>query len=264
MGEAINRIQRLKEARKQLADIINNSKNVIIIHYSCESFYDRLDGSSPRITSIAVKNLYSGQTTSFSIHQVAEIKGYTKDEIEINYNSLEKLMLDDFYKYVTSHQHFTWVHWNMRDINYGFPAIAHRHKVLGGNPLEINEGNLVDLARLLISIYGTKYISHPRLQKLMERNKITDKDFLNGESEANAFKNKEYVKLHQSTLRKVDVIANITERLGNGILKTNAKWKDIYGSYPAALGEFLKEHWIVSLISFISAVVGLAVFFAPK
>jgi hypothetical protein len=264
MGEAINRIQRVKEVRKQLADIINNPKNVTIIHYSCESFYDRPDGSSPRITSIGVRNLYSGQTTSFSIHQVAEIKAYSKDDIEINYNSLEKLMLDDFYQYVSSHQHYTWVHWNMRDINYGFPAIAHRYRVLGGNPLEINESNMVDLARLLVAIYGTKYISHPRLQKLMEKNKITDKDFLSGADEATAFQKKEYVKLHQSTLRKVDVIANITERLGNGVLKTNAKWKDIYGSYPAALGEFLKEHWIFSLISFISAIVGLAVLFFPK
>jgi hypothetical protein len=152
----------------------------------------------------------------------------------------------------------------MRDINYGFPAIAHRYRVLGGNPLEINESNMVDLARLLVAIYGTKYISHPRLQKLMEKNKITDKDFLSGADEATAFQKKEYVKLHQSTLRKVDVIANITERLGNGVLKTNAKWKDIYGSYPAALGEFLKEHWIFSLISFISAIVGLAVLFFPK
>ena len=264
MGEAINRIQRLKKARKQLADIINNPKNVTVIHYSCESFYDRPDGSSPRITSIAVRNLYSGQTTSFSIHQVAEIKAYSKDDIEMNYNSLEKLMLDDFYQYISSHQHYTWVHWNMRDINYGFPAIAHRYRVLGGNPLEINESNMVDLARLLVAIYGTQYISHPRLQKLMEKNKITDKDFLSGADEATAFQKKEYVKLHQSTLRKVDVIANISERLGNGVLKTNAKWKDIYGSYPAALGEFLKEHWIFSLISFISAIVGLAVLFFPK
>ena len=264
MGEAINRIQRLKKARKQLADIINNPKNVTVIHYSCESSYDRPDGSSPRITSIAVRNLYSGQTTSFSIHQVAEIKAYSKDDIEMNYNSLEKLMLDDFYQYISSHQHYTWVHWNMRDINYGFPAIAHRYRVLGGNPLEINESNMVDLARLLVAIYGTQYISHPRLQKLMEKNKITDKDFLSGADEATAFQKKEYVKLHQSTLRKVDVIANISERLGNGVLKTNAKWKDIYGSYPAALGEFLKEHWIFSLISFISAIVGLAVLFFPK
>lgn len=264
MGEAGIKIQRLKEARKQLANIINNAKNVIIIHYSCESFYDRPDGSSPRITSIAVRNLDSGQTTSFSIHQIAEIKAYSKDAIESDYNSLERLMLDDFYQYVSSHQHFTWVHWNMRDINYGFPAIAHRYKVLGGKALEINDSNLVDLSRLLVAIYGIKYIDHPRLQKLMEKNKITTKDFLGGSDEASAFKEKEYVKLHQSTLRKVDVLANITERSGNGYLKTNAKWKDIYGNYPAAFGEFLKEHWIVSLISFISAVIGIATLFMPK
>jgi len=38
-----------------------------VIHYSCESFYDRPNGASPRITSIAVRKLDSGQTLSFSI-----------------------------------------------------------------------------------------------------------------------------------------------------------------------------------------------------
>lgn len=152
----------------------------------------------------------------------------------------------------------------MRDINYGFPALAHRYKVLGGNPLEINDSNLVDLSRLFVAIYGIKYIDHPRLQKLMEKNKITNKDFLSGSDEATAFKEKEYVKLHQSTLRKVDILANMIERSGNGSLKTNAKWQDSYGIYPEAVGEFLKEHWIVSIISFISAIAGIVALFLQK
>lgn len=61
-----------QKALNKVTELINNSENVVIIYYSCESFYNRSDGSSPRITSIAVRNLASGQTTSFSIHQMAE------------------------------------------------------------------------------------------------------------------------------------------------------------------------------------------------
>lgn len=264
MLQATRRIKKRKEAKNQLSELMNKPDYTLIIHYSCESFYNRPDGSSPRITSIAVRNLGSGQTTSFSIHQIAEIKNYSRSDIEKHYEQLEKLMLEDFYKYVKDHKKYTWAHWNMRDINYGFQAIAHRYKVLGGLPEEIDESNLVDLSRSLIAIYGVKYIEHPRLQKLMEKNKITHRDFLIGADEATAFEKKEYVKLHQSTLRKVDVLGNIMERTDDGSLKTNASWKDTYGSYPEALGEFLKEHWVISLISFISAVAGIVALFIAK
>jgi len=138
MGEAWNKVQKRKKAKIKLAELISKADRVIVIHYSCESFYDRSDGSSPRITSIAVRNLEAGQTKSFSIHQVAERKGYSASALEQHYNQLEKLMLDGFYDYVRRHSSHVWLHWNMRDINYGFPAIAHRYQVLQGEPEEVN------------------------------------------------------------------------------------------------------------------------------
>ena len=70
MSRASERLRLRREAKKQLAKISDNRNNVVVIHYSCESFYDRPDGTSPRITSIAVRNLATGQTESFSIHQI--------------------------------------------------------------------------------------------------------------------------------------------------------------------------------------------------
>jgi hypothetical protein len=256
MSQTTTRIKNRRAAKKRLSELIAYPEYTVVIHYSCESFYDRPDGSSPRITSIAVYNLGSGQTNSFSIHQKAEIKKYSSNDIEKHYEELEKMMLDDFFDFVKLHEKYNWLHWNMRDINYGFQAIAHRYKVLGGEPREIDDSNRADLSRLLTNIYGDKYIGHPRLQRLMEKNQITDKDFLAGAEEADAFKNKEYVKLHQSTLRKVNVLAKIAERTENGSLKTNANWKDIYGSYPEALGEFLKENWVINVILFICTIIG--------
>lgn len=152
MGEAWNKVQKRKQAKVRLTELVSKSDQVIVIHYSWESFYDRPDGSSPRITSIAVRN-----------------------------------------------------------------------KVLLGEPEQISESRLVDLCRLLISIYDVGYIPHPRLKNLIEKNCITHKDFLDGEAEADAFINKQYVKLHQSTLRKVDILANIVERIAD----LNPEWTEM-------------------------------------
>jgi hypothetical protein len=110
MAKASRRIQRRRRALKKLDEVMSDPEHVIVIHYSCESFYDRPDGSSPRITSIAVANLESGQTSSFSIHQAAERKGIPPDRIKEHYNELERLMLDEFYEYVRTHAGYKWLH----------------------------------------------------------------------------------------------------------------------------------------------------------
>lgn len=262
MGQAATRIQTRKKAKRELASLFTKAEQVIIIHYSCESFYDRLDGSSPRITSIAVRNLASGQTKSFSIHLMAERKGYQKEVSEQKYNELEKDMLDDFYKYVYARSTHIWLHWNMRDVNYGFQAIAHRYRVLGGNPIDIHESQLVDLSRLLIAIYGLKYVGHPRIRKLLEKNDMTHKDLLSGAEEAEAFERKDYVSLHQSTLRKADMFETIAERANNDILATDNGAGYTFRDYPEVVGDFFKENWIISIITFIGTVIGIISFFA--
>lgn len=91
MGQAWNKVKKHRQAKNKLIELMSKAEQVILIHYSCESFYNRSNGSSPRITSIAVRNLESGQTTSFSIHQVAERQGYSAIDLEQHYDRLEKL-----------------------------------------------------------------------------------------------------------------------------------------------------------------------------
>ena len=169
-----------REARKIFAEIDKNPQNFLIIHYSCESFYDIKDGHTPRITSIAVYDYSSAQTDSFSLHKVAEKNHISADEIECHYDKLERNMLDEFFNYAKEHQSYTWIHWNMRDINYGFKAIEHRFSVLSGEPYKIADTKKLDLARLLIQCYGVGYIDHPRMEKLLDYNKIKAKDYLTG------------------------------------------------------------------------------------
>ena len=100
MSKASERLRCLREAKRQLTEINKNRNNVVVIHYSCESFYNRPDRTSPRITSIAVRNLATGQIESFSIHQIAERdKKLSVKEIETHYDELEKKMLEEFYDY---------------------------------------------------------------------------------------------------------------------------------------------------------------------
>jgi hypothetical protein len=257
MGQGTRPIQKRRNAVKSLEKLMTDPEHVIVIHYSCESFYDRPDGSSPRITSIAAANLHSRQTNSFSIHQIGERKGYPLIEIKAHYPELERIMLDEFYDYVRAHSGYTWLHWNMRNIQYGFQALAHRYRVLGGQPADIDDSKLEDLASLMCDMYGAKYMSHPRLQNLVEKNRISAKDFLVGADEATAFEKGEYVKLHLSTLRKVDVFATIAQRADENTLKTNATWVDIYGSYPWAIAEWLSGHWLPRILIFVFAFIGV-------
>ena len=248
MGRELQRLKRRKNVIAKMDTLFDQGVTSLIIHYSCESFYDKTDGKTPRITSLAVRNLASGQTESFSIHQIAEEQKIAFPKITDHYDDLERQMLDRFYDFVKIHQHYSWIHWNMRDVNYGFAAIEHRYRVLGGTPFIIVEDKKFDLSRALIDLYGVNYIGHPRLESLIAKNSIAARDFLTGVKEAEAFQKKEFVRLHQSTLRKVDVLADLFERASNKSLKSNATWVNKHGLTLPALAEFIKEHWLVTLL----------------
>jgi hypothetical protein len=248
MSKTIRRLRTHRKAKGIINSFYDNDSHCLIIHYSCESFYDIKDGKTPRITSIAIRFLSTTQTKSFSIHKIAELKKIPTNEIPQNYDALEKEMLKNFYEFVKDYKEFRWIHWNMRDINYGFEALNYRATILGTRPVEIKDENKFDLARLLIDKYGKRYSDHPRLISILEMNKISSKHWLNGEQEAKAFEDKEFVKLHQSTLAKVDVIENILKLTAEENLKTKSKLKDIYGISPQGLYELSKDNWLYSLI----------------
>ena len=126
--------------------------------------------------------------------------------------------------------------------------------MLHGEPVELSEEKLVNLADLLPDIYGENYIGHRHLENLMNKNGITSKDYLTGDKEAEAFEKAEYVKLHQSTLRKIDVIAKVAQKANYGTLKTDAKWRNIYGGYGPAIAGFLTENWVAVI-----AIVGISI-----
>ena len=258
MGKATALLRDRRQAREQISQLMERPDTVVVIHYSCEGFYERDGKTSPRITCIAVSNLQTGQANSFSIHMVAEERDVSIDSIEANYNCLEQEMLDQFYGYVGRHIQSKWLHWNMRNSTYGFQAIAHRFRVLGGTPVELQDSNLYDLSNLFYWIYGDNFACHPRMEYLMRKNGITARDFLTGKEEAIAFDKKEYAQLQYSTERKVEVIAALARRHDQGTLATDATWRQQHAYEPQAFAEWLGQHWLAQIVLWFFAVIGFA------
>lgn len=255
MSKASHRHKKRKKALEIIKDITDNPSEYLIIHYSCESFFNLPQGNTPRVTSIAVRYVRNAQTHSFSIHKMAELKNIPTNQINQHYSRLEKDMLDEYFDFVRNHSKNNWIHINMRNINYGFEAINHRYRVLGGTPVEINDNQKYDLARLFVDIYGRQYSNHPRFESLYRKNKITMTSFLNGEQEADSFNKGNYVALHQSTLRKVDNMHTVLSLAVEGDLKTNSNVFQIYGLTPAGLFYASKDNWIVALVMFVLATI---------
>lgn len=232
-----------KNAKNVLKQIEKYPEKHLIIHYSCESFYTIKDGHTPRVTSIAVRSYHTTQTDSFSILKIAEKKHIPLTEIPNKVDELEKEMLCEYYDFVGTHPDFLWIHWSMRDINFGFKAIDHRFEVLGGTPVIIPNQSKIDLAKLLKDYFGENYISHPRMEKIVEKNNLRSKSFLSGREEAIAYEEKDYIKLHQSTLKKVDIFSDIIHRILNNNLKVDSGWKEMYGTSVQGIYESLAPKW---------------------
>lgn len=252
----MSRYKEYKYAIKKLKEIENSPQQYFLIHYSCESFYKVADGKTPRITSIAIKSIGTGQVESFSMHKIAEQKRISLDSIVARYDDIEKAMLKEYFSFIKENKNMTYIHVNMRDINYGFKAIEHRGKVLGITPFVLHDKQKIDLADLLKKRYGDNYIGHPRMESLCKHNDIRSKGFMNGQDEADAFDNQEYIKLHQSTLAKIEMYTNVLKRAVNGTLKTNAKWHEIYGISIKGIYEYINNKlWLKLLLWLSSAVV---------
>lgn len=293
----ISRVRERSKCRKRLNEIYDEAINAYLIHYSCESFYAP-DGHSPlanstRVTSIAVRNLKSGQTKTWSIHKSAELKNQLNNLSELIrtntplvsqgqnpekpqrippnrlsdiLNPLELDMLQGYFSFLQNHSESVYTHWNMRDDNYGFSALEHRFRILGGNPVTLQDNKKFDLARELITLYGKRYATHispkgrkGRLMSIIELNKIADKDALQGAEEAAAFVNGEFIKLQQSTLRKVDILSNIFDRTHDKSLKTDASFIDRYGIHPIAIIEIARNNPVVLGIIFLASVLAALV-----
>lgn len=203
MGIAYNR------ARSALEKIKKHRKKCLVIHYACQSLYDDREGLSPSISNIVVKDFDKEQTVSFAIHLTAEKHHIDKEKIKERFEEIEKLLLEEFYDFVRNKSGHIWLHWNMKNIHYGFETLAHRYNILTGkNAPHIDVEDRINIAGILMGLYGENYVSIPHIPKLMELNGGVKRDFVPGKDEVELFKNSEYARLHGSTLSKVSFFAD--------------------------------------------------------
>lgn len=243
-----------KYASDVLKGIESKPERYLIIHYSCESFCN-LGGKSPKIASISIRQFNNAQTNNFSIHQYSEMLNIPITDN--TYKDIEKELLTDFFAFIDKNLDKMWIHWNMRDNVFGFNALEQRFKVLGGHPISIDNDRKIDLGHLFKLLYGGDYIGDPHIVKLMERNNLTPKYFLNGKDEANTFKNNEYVKLSMSTSVKVNLFSNFLTYALNGTLKTDIpKWKMRGTNIIGLWSTFESTLWGKTIIWLINLLIG--------
>lgn len=259
--------ERLDDRRigqKKIQELKENRSRTLIIHYSCESFFN-LNGRTPRVTSIVVKNRDNNTSISFSIHLMAQIKNKDVTNLsDADFDYVEKEMLKEFYKYQKNHLNFRWVHWNMRNANFGFEAISNRFRILGGHPKQIDDQFKFDLPDILGLIHTYKFAKHNEPTKgqflnLSIKNKISTRDALKGADEAQAFDDRDFLKLHMSTNRKVEMMDRILNLQEKKKLKTSAWLYQSCGITPSGIIEIVKNNWILFVIwSILMAIIGMA------
>ncbi|MGO4294541.1 hypothetical protein [Chitinophaga sp. RAB17] len=245
------RLSERKKGKKIVNKIKEENDKTLIIHYSCESFFN-LQGRTPRIVTICVKNRGNNTTKTFSIQIEAQILNKPLGTLtDSDFDVLEKSMLNGFYSYLKKHKTHYWVHWNMRNSSFGFEAISNRYKILGGSPSYLDDRFIFDLPILLGYIYTYKFAKHKpngQLLKLAAINSITDRDALPGKEEAIAFEKGDYLALHMSTTRKVEIIDRILTLADRGSLKIDVSIFKVCGLTPSGIIEIVRSNWILFLL----------------
>lgn len=238
------RIIKRNEAKQKLTKISENEHKILIVHYSCESFFN-LKGRTPRITSICIKNRESGESKIFSIHlqaQFSKIDLSNANHEQID--DLEKEMLMEFRKFVELHRDYYWIHWNMRNATYGFEAISNRSRIVNSEQIDIDSDRKIELLNIIIQLYTKNFEKdepNGKMLNLADLNKISTRDALKGADEAEAFDKADYLKLHMSTMRKVEVIDRILVEVETSSLKVKSNKREIYGLNLRGIYTLIKE-----------------------
>ncbi|TDK54326.1 hypothetical protein [Pseudomonas moraviensis] len=223
------------------------------IHYSCQSLYDDNEGLSPRITSIAITHYATGQAVSFSTHSIAEELRIGREVVLGNFDAVELQLLTGFYQFVRDRRDKYWVHWNMRNLTYGFEHLEHRYRALGGRDASvIPVERRLNLNDLLADRYGSGYAHHPKMKSLMELNGGIPRHFLEGKEEIQAFENKEFIRMHNSTLSKVGFLNSTIRKMVTGKLRTASR------GFGVALDRIF-EGRSAKAIALVGALIGIGV-----
>jgi hypothetical protein len=240
------------DANTFLKEIKRHPDNFYIIHYSSENLFDEsTEGMTPRITSVVASHYATGQLQSFAIHTSADVLNIPRADVAAQYDAIEREMLRQLYDFMRTRTQHLWVHWNMRSITFGFEHLAHRYQILSGNDAPIIPvENRINLNDILREKFGSLYAAHPQMQNLMLLQGDLPIHFLTGEQESACFARQEFIRMHESTISKVQFFRSAIGRMLKGRLKTAgigfANWID----------RLLSSHW-ARVSTFFASILGL-------
>ncbi len=265
-----NSINAHKEAKVTLNDYIKKKSNYMFIHMARQNCFEDAYEKGLRIVSIVVMNAESEQTMAFSLKKSAE--KYDSDFWEASDSEkdiIEHDMLQSFFEYAKSNSEKTWLHWNMKNNNFGFSAIEERYKSLGGTPFHFEERNLINISVLLKKKYGHNFAhnciyngkSMGKMYDIFILNEMQDVNILNGEQEVKEFIIKNIMSIELSVLGKLKAFQRIVEKAADNDLKVRGSIsKDVYGLSVRGIAQYIQDNAILALLfSILGGVIATAI-----
>lgn len=271
-----NSISARKEAIKDISDYVRKKHNYIFIHYARQNGFSDEYEKGPRIAVIATMAAENEQYKVFSLKKSADILGCDffllteneQDNIEFN-------MLNEFFEFVKQNKDKIWLHWNMRNNNFGFAAIEDRYKKLGSKQqnyqqFHFEESKLINISVLLKKKYGSNFaksvywngILSGKMYDIFTLNHINDLEILNGLQEIKEYILKNINCIEQSVQGKLKAYKIIMEKTADNALKTRSKLlRDVYGFNIWGIAQYIQDNALLALIfTIIGGVIGTSIF----
>jgi len=251
-------VQDRKIAVRNLNKITEDPSKVLFVHYSESSTYDDDDygNISPIITSIVIKSLDGQIDKQFAIHLEADKADIPKDQIQDSYRELELRILKLYNDFVRRNLDCFWIHWDMKNIHFGFEAIKHRYEKIFESLedyCEIPSNKKKNLRTIIEGMYGDDFVSgSDSLKALMLCNSdnIEDSTYLSKDNESSQFENKNFIGVIKSVDLKVEFIKKATKKLSyKKLIVSN---KNNYAVFVDTV-----NHPIITFIGWLVGIIGL-------
>lgn len=259
MGVAKDR----KIAVANLKKLTEDPNKVLFVHYSqSNTFDDDYSTISPIITSIVIKSLDGQIDQQFAIHLEADKADIPIDEIQYSYRDLELRILKSFNDFTKRHAGCNWIHWDMKNIHFGFEAIKHRYEKIFGDLkdyIEIPINNKKNLRDIVEGMYGDNFVDGPDTLKslfICNSKNIDNNLYLSTGIESTEFERKNFDNVLKSVDLKVDFIKKATKKLIQRTLSVSNK-----NGY--AIFVDIVNHPIVTFVGWIVGIIGLILAIFP-
>jgi hypothetical protein len=212
---------KIKEAKAKIKDLFSRMDDVMVLHYSCESFDKE---ATPRITCICVGRLNSGVSNPFDFQDIADHRFSPEEELR---------MLARFLNFARENSSKTWILWKGDSNKYGFSAIVDRFEYLRSTLPREERGafikptlNLLSVTSLLRKIYGENSLTdgdHGALRMMARKNGLRINDMAAGLEEPELFRAGRLLVLRRSVEQKVQSIKDLLWRAYDGDIRMTGR-----------------------------------------